>query len=394
MFKIRDIFSAMSPLYFLSKILGLAPYPYIQTVSGSYATAIVSVLWIIWTLIVAMIMLGLFVHILFFKFFRLSPNLAASYLIVFGFQKISLLGSCITFILLGATTNRSNIRKIMEMLSTVDELLIRNSPRNIYKEEFYTLISQILFVIGLLVGTLYYYVSISSNLQNILFGVYYVLTVLINGVGLLQVLFLLRIMKFSFKRTDEELKLLETNSDVTSTFFVFRNILRVNPGNDKPTCSVLALRSLHFNIYQLGRLVNSCYGPLMLIEIAHNFVSMVSLVDIVLILLDRRGNVATTMVYYGCWLVYYALKTTALMLTSQMACDESRKILATLHKLLLRPNLRPCCERQLHLFMKQAINNKTVFTASGIFPLDLPTLHSIVSAAVTYSIVFGQLRKG
>ncbi|PNF30978.1 hypothetical protein B7P43_G02085 [Cryptotermes secundus] len=339
-------------------------------------------------------MLALFVHILFFKFFRLSPNLAASYLIVFAFQKISLLGSCIAFILLGATTNRSNIRKIMEMLSTVDELLIRNSARNIYKEEFYSLISQVLFLIGLLIGTLYYYVSISSNFQNILFGVYYVLTVLINGVGLLHVLFLLRIMKFSFKRIDEELKMLQTNSNVTTTFFVFRNILRVNPGNDKPACSILALRSMHFNIYELGRLVNSCYGPLMLIEIAHNFVSMVSLVDIVLILLDRRGTIATTIVYYGCWLVYYALKTTALMLTSQMACDESRKILATVHKLLLRPNLRPCCERQLHLFMKQAINNRTVFTASGIFPLDLPTLHSIVSAAVTYSIVFGQLRKG
>jgi hypothetical protein len=82
------------------------------------------------------------------------------------------------------------------------------------------------------------------------------------------------------------------------------------------------------------------------------------------------------------------------MVTSQMACDESRKILATLLKLLLRPNLRHCCEIQLQLFIKQAINNKTVFTASGIFPLDLKTLHSIVSAAVTYSIVFGQLRKG
>jgi hypothetical protein len=132
----------------------------------------------------------------------------------------------------------------------------------------------------------------------------------------------------------------------------------------------------------------------MLIETAHNLVSIVSLVDIVLILLDRRGNVTKTIVYYVCWLAYYALKTAALMLTSQMACDESRKILVTLHKLLLRPNLRPCCERQLRLFIKQAINNKTVFTASGIFALDLQTLHSIVSASVTYSIVFGQLRKG
>jgi hypothetical protein len=363
-------------------------------VNGSHRIAIFSVSWIIWTLIVAMIILVLFVHILFFKFFRLSPELAASYLIVFGFQKLSLLGSCTAFILLGATANRSDIMKIMEKLSTIDEILIRSSPTNVYKEEFYTLISQILFVIGLLIGTLYYYISISSNFQNILFGIYYIVTLLINSVGLLQVLFLLRIVKFSFKRTDEELKMLGINSDVATIFFKLRNILRVNPGSDGPICSVLALRSLHFSIYELGRTVNSCYGPLMLIETAHNFVSLVSLVDIVLILLDRRGDVAKTIVYYVCWLVYYALKITALTLTSQTTCDESRKILPTLHKLLLRPNLRPCCERQLRLFIKQAINNKTVFTASGIFPLDLPTLHSIISAAVTYSIVFGQLRNG
>jgi hypothetical protein len=282
----------------------------------------------------------------------------------------------------------------MESLSTIDELLIRNKPRNIYKEEFYTLLSQILFVTGLQIGMLYYYVSKSNNFQNILFGIYYVVTLLINSVGLVQFLFLLRILKFSFKRIDEELKMLGINSDVTTTLFKLRNILGVNPGNDEQICSVLALRSLHFSIYELGRMVNSCYGPLMLIETAHNFVSMVSLVDIVLILLDRKGNIVRTIVYYVCWLLYYALKTTALMLTSQMTCDESRKILATLHKLLLRRNLRPCCERQLRLFITQAVNNKTVFTASGIFPLDLPTLHSIVSAAVTYSIVFVQLRKG
>jgi hypothetical protein len=348
----------------------------------------------VWTLIVAVLVLTLFVHILIFKFFHLSPNLAASYVIVFAFQKTSLLASCIAFILLGATANRSNMRKIMEVLSTIDEWLIRNTPRNIFQEEFCTLLCQIIFLIGLAVGTLYYYVSRSSDFQNILFGTYYIVTLLINSVGLLQFLFLLRIMKLGFKRTDEKLKLIQINSDVTAAFFKHGNVSRANPVNEEATCSVLALRSLHLAMHELARMVNCCYGPLMLIETAHNFVSMVSLVDIVLILLDRRGDYATTLVYYACWLVYYSLKTTALMLTSQRTCDESRKIVATLHKLLLCQNLLPCCERQVRLFIKQATDNRAVFTASGVFPLSLPTLHSIISAAVTYSVVFGQLRKG
>jgi hypothetical protein len=393
MYKIRDLFSAMCPLYFVSKILGLAPYSYIQTTNASHVVMF-TVPSVVWTLIVAVLVLTLFLHILIFKFFRLSPNLAASYVIVFGFQKTSLLASCIAFILLGATANRSNMRKIMEVLSTVDEWLIRNTSRNIYQEEFCILLCQILCLIGLAIGTLCYYVSRSSDFQNILFGIYYIVTVLINSVGLLQFLFILRIMKLCFKRTDEKLKLVEINSNVTAAFCKYRNVSRSNSVNEEPTCSVLALRSLHLTMHELVRSVNRCYGPLMLIETSHNFVSMVSLVDIVLILLDRRGNYTTTLTYYACWLVYYSLKTTALMLTSQRTCDESRKIVATLHKLLLRQNLLPCCERQVRLFIKQATNNRAVFTASGMFPLSLPTLHSIVSAAVTYSVVFGQLRKG
>jgi hypothetical protein len=336
---------------------------------------------------VAVLVLTLFVHILVFKFFRLSPNLAASYLIAFGFQKVSLLGSCIAFLLLGVTANRSDMRRIMEVLSTIDELLVRGASRNIYQEEFCTVLCQSVFLIGLAIGTLCYYVSRSSDFQNILFGVYYVVTLLINSVGLLQVLFLLQIIKLGFKRMGEELKLLEITSAVL-------DVPRVNRVKENPACRILALRSVHLTTHELAGMVNSCYGPLMLIETAHNFVSMVSLVDIVLILLDRRGDFAATVVYYACWLACYALKTTSLMLTSQKTGDESRKIVTTLHELLLRRKLLPCCERQLRLFLRQATDNRAVFTASGVFPLDLPTLHSIVSAAVTYSVVFGQMRQG
>jgi hypothetical protein len=392
MFKIQDIFSAMEPLYFLSKILGVAPYSYVQPVSGSHVISTSGMLSILWTLIVSILMSGLFIHILLFKYFTLSPGLAASYLIIFGFQKISLVGSSITFLLLGATINRSKIKKIMENLSTIDKLLLRNKPGNMYKGEFYFLISQIMLVIVVLIGMFYYYVLISSDVHNILFAVFYVMTLLINSVGLIQFLFLLRILKLCFKRTSEELEMMEINCEVTTEFFKQSNILGENPGQDKKSCSILTLRSLHFKIYESSQIVNTIYGLLMLIETSHNFVSVLSLVDITLILLDREQNIITT-VYYMCWLMYYTTKMTVLMLMSQMTCSESRKILAVLHKLLLLPNLSEDCERQLRLFVMQVINNRIEFTASGIFPLDLPTLHSIVSAATTYIIVFDQLRR-
>ena len=391
MFKIHDIFSAMAPLYFVSKIVGLAPYSYTQIQSGSRTIRPFSVSSILWTLIVAALMLVLFLHILFFRFLRLSPELTASYVIVYFLQKISLLLSCFVLLLSGVTTNKSKTRKIMEMLSAIDEMLIRNQRVNIYKKEFYTLLSHILLVTSVLVCMFYYYVYQDLGFHNILFSLYYVLTLLINSVGLINFVFLLRILKLGYRITGEELKMLKTNPVMTATFFNFTNTLSNNSRHDQQLCSVFALRSLHFKLYELGRTVDSSYGLLTLIETTHNFLSAVSLVAITIFLLDKEEYLVTT-TYYMCWLAYYAIKTSVLMLTSHMTCSESRKLLAILYKLLLRPDLRHCCEREIRLFVIQVINNGIQFKAGGIFPLDLPTLHSIVSATTMYIIVLQQLK--
>src|SRR5215510_12007654 len=125
MFNIHDIFSAMAPMYYVSKVLGLAPYSYAQTQCGSHALKPSSVSSVVWTLLVTALMFVLFLHISFFKFLRISPSYSASYLIVFGLQKVTLLLSCFVFLLSGVTTNKDKIRKIMDMLSAIDEILIR-----------------------------------------------------------------------------------------------------------------------------------------------------------------------------------------------------------------------------------------------------------------------------
>lgn len=392
MFKIHDIFSAMAPLYFVSKVLGLAPFSYAQTQSGSHAVRPCSVSSVLWTVFVTALMLVLFLHISWFRFLRLSPGLSASYLIVFGLQKVSLLLSCFVSLLSGVTTNRSKIRKILEMLSVIDEMLIRNKRVHVYKKEFYTLLAHIMLVTSVLMYMFYQNVAEDLGFRNILFSVYYVLTLFINSVGLIRFAFLLRILKLGFKITGEELQILETNPVKITAFFNFTNTLSDNSRSDKQLCSIFALRSLHFKLYELGRTVNSSYGLLMLIETVHNFLSAVSLVDITIVLLDRETYVNTT-VYYMCWLTYYAMKTSFLMMTSHLTCSESRKLLAVLYKLLLRPDLHHCCERQIRLFVMQVINNGIQFTAAGIFPLDLPTLHSIVSATTMYVIVLQQLKQ-
>jgi hypothetical protein len=394
MFDIHDIFSAMAPLCFVSKVLGLAPYSYTQTRSASHAFKPSSVYSVLWTLLVTALMLLLFLHISFFKFLRLPPNYSASYLIVFGLQKITLLLSCFVFLLSGMTTNKSKIRKIMEILSAIDEMLIRNKRVRVYKKEFFTLLGHILLVISVQMCMFCYYVTQDTGFRNILFCVYYTLTLLINSVGIINFVFLQRILKLGFKITGEELKMLETNPVRTATFFNFTNSLSDNSRRDQQLCSIFAVRSLHFKLYELGRTVNSSYGLPMLIETVHNFLSAVSLVHITIYILDREEYVFTSVLYYVCWLTYYATKTSVLMLTSHLTCCESRKLLAISYKLLLRPDLQPCCERQIRLFVMQVINNGVQFTADGIFPLDLPTLHSIVSATTMYIIVLQQLKKG
>jgi hypothetical protein len=389
MFKVTNILSAMQPLYCVSKLFGLTPYSYRELLNNSYVIKGPSASITIWTLIVTIFIVAGYIHNLVY-FFQHNKYHTASSSIVITFEKTWLFAFSVSILLLGLTRNRLKIQNILQHILEIEQNILKNKAGNIYKKEFCSLLLQIVFVSVFHVFILYSNVTIHTDKDDFACQFSYIIASFVNTLGVIQFLFLLKILRWSCKNIGDDLEHAKIKYLKTSNIFTVRNI-HDNPQSQQLSTKLQHLRSLHFKLYKLAELINSCYGFLMLIETAHNFVMLVGLMHRILIATEKK--IDTNLVTYNiCLLIFYSAKATMILRTSQLTQNKSKEILVIVHKLLLCPNVDQECETQLRLFAAQIVDNKFEFTACGIFPLDLSTLHSIVAAAATYIIILYQMR--
>ena len=126
-------------------------------------------------------------------------------------------------------------------------------------------------------------------------------------------------------------------------------------------------------------------------ETTHNFVMFVGLAHSILTALEKQSG--TNLVIHDiCLHTFYTEKVTVIIKPSQLTHNEPKEMLVAVHQPLLCSSISSACQAQLRLFAAQIVDNEFEFTACGIFPLDLSTLHSIVAAAATYIIILYQLK--
>jgi uncharacterized membrane protein len=390
MFQATNILSAMQPLFYVSSIFGLAPYSYLKLLNKSYIIEGPRVSFIIWTVTVTIFVVAGYVHNLSY-FFRENEYHNASSLIVIVFEKTWLFAFSVSILLLGITRNRLKMQHIFQHIIEIESSLLKNKGRIIFKKEFWSLLFQVVFVGVFHVCMLYSYVTIHQDKEKFACNFSYIIASFINTIGVIQFLFLLKILRLSCQHIGANLQQSNINYSAENKVFIVRHIHGEIPETHQLSRKLYHLRSLHFKLYEFAGLINSCYGFLMLIETTHNFVMLVRLAHSILMALERQSG--TNLVIHDiCLLLFYSVKATMILKTSQLTYNEPKEMLVTVHKLLLCPNLSSGCEAQLRLFATQIVDNEFEFTACGIFPLDLSTLHSIVAAAATYIIILYQLK--
>lgn len=390
MFKVTNIISAMQPLYYVSNLFGLSPYSYLELLNNSYVIKGPKVSFIIWTIIVTIFVVAGYVHNLFY-FFRENEYHNASSSIVIIFEKTWLFAFSVSILLLGITRNRLKMQHIFQNIIEIESSLLKNKARIIFKKAFCSLLFQVVFVSGFHVCMLYSYVTVNQDKEQFACHFSYIIASFINTIGVIQFLFLLKILRLSCKHIGDDLQHANINYFAANKVSIVRHIHGEISETHQLSNKLYHLRSLHFKLYELAGLINSCYGFLMLIETTHNFVILVGLAHSILMALERQSG--TNLVIRDiCLLIFYSGKVTMILKTSQLTYNEPKEMLVTVHKLLLCPNMSSACEVQLRRFAAQIVDNEFEFTACGIFPLDLSTLHSIVAAAATYIIILYQLK--
>jgi gustatory receptor len=390
MFAVTDIFSSMRPLYYVSKLFGLTPYSYVKSSDSSYVIKEPSGPFVIWTLVITVFVLAGYLYNLFYFFYQNEYRTASSSIVII-FEKTWLFAFSVSILLLGLTRNRRKIHDIFRHMLEIKQNVLKNKARNTYVKIFYSLSLQVAFVAGFHICMLYSYATIRNSREEFACQFSYIIASFINTTGVLQFLFSLKILRWICRSIDDELERAEVSYFARNKVIAVRHIREQKSDSEQQSDKLYQLRLLHFKLYELVGLINACYGFLMLIETTHNFVMVVSLMHEILMALEQENG--TNLVTHDvCLLLFYSAKVTMVLRTSQLTHDESKAMLLTVHKLLLCPNVSSACETQLRLFATQIVDNEIEFTACGIFPLDLSTLHSIIAAAATYIIILYQLK--
>jgi hypothetical protein len=163
--------------------------------------------------------------------------------------------------------------------------------------------------------------------------------------------------------------------------------------------NILILRNTYNRLYCLLEIVSSIYGFPILVQLTHNFLSLVGVSYVFVVILPshelhginsfaRFPLVASD----GLWLLFSVLRLLIITVTCENLKSENKRLSDSVHKLLLQQDMAADSVHQLQLFSFQLLSCKMEFSAAGLFCVDLPYLYSSIAAIVTYFVVLLQIK--
>lgn len=432
-----DFRASVSPLYYVSKVMGLAPYFYNNKVSVNKEQKNSHLFppSVVWSLFVFLIHLTSFLslmtwNILYdYKGYRLNVTVPDALTIS------SMFATCFASLLNGAVFSRRRMETLITNFTIIDQTLLQENRDRIYRKTRQILLIELSVFLTLLIGFYCYHLYVWG------YGVSYIylfskdLTNFSNTITIIQYINIMQILRHRFRILNQHLasscenkppepsSSLIKHQDITNRLN-HRSIQIGNAANNltetlqnyylselsRPTNSqrreevslIHTLRKTYSDLYDATELINKMYGYQILFEVAYNFVSFVSYLYYALDTLDakktldraQRGeeSVILEVVSSMCWVTLNLVRMISITASCFKASEEARGTSTVVHKLLLRQTLKRDTSAELQLFSMQLLSNKVEFTAGGFFSVNLSLVHSMVGVATTYIIILLQLK--
>jgi hypothetical protein len=398
-----DIYTALSPLHFACKIMGLAPY------SHNNKTQVFDLLWTaLWMCVYVLGMCNQVTQ-------RVASETSEKYAVIKLLYIVCHYSTSFAY-MSRVTLGRKNIGQILTNFIKTDAVCFKPEERiNLYKRHLIFHITEIvaliiiqacLFYCNILVFTTEIYAPITENicfLSNSLVMAQYVSYVLF-----LQQ----RCKRLNLWLSDFSCDLKETSIRVaTNRSFIFHidNFEMDAEDFRLPACKETIETHLHYihQIYIWRRvysqlhdniaLMNSTFGSSLLVSIVWIITALVYVSYTALYMLHHlvvnQWNVGeyNVMIGYASWGFFFLFLLMCVTVSSHLAVDEARKSSLLIHKLILRPDLRVGIVKELMQFAAQLKVMQVKFTACGFFAIDLPLLSTVIGVTCTYIIIMIQL---
>ncbi|KDR17637.1 hypothetical protein L798_08344 [Zootermopsis nevadensis] len=432
---ISDIRHELKHLYYLSKVLCLAPFSFswnpvareifINTSLSSNVTGF------IWTLFMSIIMVtGLISGIIRYKHVGHSnPGVALNNSFCFPMNFINALLSFVVLFM-----NRFKFGELVQKLSEIDDKLCQIKLRRCTKYQNYFLYFAYTVCALLLMFMCYDILEVEER-RYFVYSIVYRIAYFISLVLIIQFCHIVRCI-------EERLIVLErgvssvlenrTPIGVTSTLtlpsvetvdksellsitsLISENENQVEPIENSLLFSRKALphrksyqlhiiitsRKIYSDIYDATQLINSVYGFILLLlfiraaaGLVTNIYHLASITISGYVFVEYKnwgtaGHISSLVT----WIVIFLSTITMMTVTCQMTILKSKKIGDIIQKLILQQPLRSDMLQQLKLFSDQVAKSEIKFSAFWFFNVDMSLLYTMLTSVTTYIIVLMQAK--
>ena len=420
--------TALWPLYYMSKLVGLAPFTIKCRLSIPYLNFGIQTY--LWTSVICITLMIGCVGCFTWASLNDYPNYKASVIVTDAASVLLQFASSLTalFTILASTKNK--IESILLKLSAVNiSSLTVDSSELLRKTGKYTLINACVLV--LIYSILYFlaYYSFGANYGWITIVPKHIATS-VNVVvvfqfttftSLLRRMF--RILNLYLERIQEtSYTVAQSNSHQQKDNHLIGQW--VNPGMgeilpsvnpcENPSTSpnynkvteisyfseehIRKARKLHSQLHEIAEILGSIYGFPLLVNLTSDFMSAVSSFHIPLGLMvtgiraegKQRNFLIMLAGIIMCWAVVYYLKLLVVAWCAQVAADEANTTLGLVHRIMLKNDIPDKSVAELKDFAFQLMNNKVEFSASGFFNINYSFLYGIFGATTTYLVILLQ----
>ncbi|PNF33527.1 hypothetical protein B7P43_G17600 [Cryptotermes secundus] len=403
-FEATDIYSAVWPLHFVSRILGLATYslkPHIQSAKyetfSTYLYRIWSIFWI--TLLVVS------------EYIHTTRSIDASETLkqkaTDTLRNSSLYSYSIVTVLLSLTVNRGKVPEILGKFAEIDQLFSSKLYRiQIYKNTKLFLSFQFSImttVIIIILASIIFFTHGNFGYSDIYIIFTQTLSLFLNCTSILYFVNLVLLLRNKYKYLNSVLEssaitpcnitnLKYRNSNFVTPIDTFRMKLSLAELRDNSMLSrrqhVRNLRIIYSKLQDVAVLINSTYGFSLLCAIIWVFISIISGANNAL---QLNGANHIYVIEAVLWIFFSVGLMTVMTVSCSLAVNECNRSHVIVQKIMLRDDIDNEVIKQLKKMFTQFEFMKIGFSACGLYKIDLSFLCGIIGATLSYVIIFSAL---
>jgi len=430
-FQGKNFVSSIRPLYYVSRVLGLAPFSF----TSNFAVKEIGTYWMLYSVIILITVLSCSI-ISIVQRVKQSGLLVA--VVVNEFLTMFLGGlKAFSSILISITRNCVKSRNIVSKVIRIDKELLNDSSATYTKTIIFTLFQVILVYSYAAVLFTYDTWVWTTATENV--SAWYCITGfphrLVNLQTVVEFSDLVLLLTSRLKSLNSKLSVILRGSNETYTnafvfttasrhsvpkSFVSENAIRVSKINrdkivpfiDSPQsvnrhrplrCEISQQRDIHSarelyeDLCDISVLINSMYGFQILLELCvttveltlSSYLMLAAIMETLAVKIDTIGRFICLMTG---WLLLYAFKLISITAPCQSATSEVENTVMLVQKLLLA-GFDQNTMAELQLFSQQLLHRKINFTAFGVLKLDYSLLLTIIGGSITYAVIVLQFIK-